>query len=134
MLTLGRRTVTLLVISALAVIPLAGCKSSSVKPENPSSPAQPSRGDKPGDSAQNVTRIGVLRGGYMGIGGEHTGWILKASEDGVPAIEVDVTKVFKEAAALDGSRVRITGTLITKKYVERGPVEVLVASAIERVP
>lgn len=137
MSTLGRRTATVLAVltfSALGVIPLAGCKSSSVKPENPSNPAQPIRSDKPDARSETITRLGVLRGGYMGIGGEHTGWVLKPSDDGVPATEVDVTKVFNDAAALDGSRVRITGTLITKKYVERGPVEILVASAIERAP
>lgn len=129
--TLGRRPATVLaalLLTTLGVIPLAGCKSSSVNTQKP--PAADAAPGKP--APQSITRLGVLRGGYMGIGGEHTGWVLKPSDDGVPATEVDVTKVFKDAAALDGSRVRITGTLITKKYVERGPVEVLVASLIER--
>lgn len=130
--TLGRRPATVLaalLITTLGVIPLAGCKSSRVNTQKPPADAAP---DKP--APQSITRLGVLRGGYMGIGGEHTGWVLKPSEDGLPAIEVDVSKVFKDAATLDGSRVRITGVFITKKYVERGPVEILVASAIERVP
>lgn len=135
MSTLGRRCITVsaaLFVAVLGVTTLAGCKSSNVKPESPSNSNQPIQSGKPAVPAKSVSRIGVLRGGYMGIGGEHTGWVLKPSEDGVPAIEVDVSAVFKQAGPLDGAHVRITGVFVTKKYVERGPVEILVASQIQR--
>lgn len=75
------------------------------------------------------TYVGVLRSGYAGIGGEHTGWMLRPAA-GDP-IEVDVSRVSTEALGLVGTRVSITGEMTEKGYVERGPTRVLVAERIQ---
>ena len=74
-----------------------------------------------------ATFTGQLRGGMMAIGGEHSGWVLQRQEGD---LEVDVTRVFNQARPLDGQRVTIKGKIQRKQYVERGPVDVLVADSI----
>lgn len=66
----------------------------------------------------------------MGIGGEHTGWVLEVSPK--DKIEVDVRSVAQAAHQHQGRRVRVTGNMVTKQYVERGPTPILVASKIEQ--
>ncbi|MBX3359591.1 MAG: hypothetical protein KF745_14325 [Phycisphaeraceae bacterium] len=77
-----------------------------------------------------VERTGRLRGGIMAIGGEHTGWILQPPSDDAKPIEVDVSRVASDAAALDSMPVTIRGRLIQKKSVERGERTILVAESI----
>lgn len=80
---------------------------------------------------QGVTTLtGTLEGGYAGIGGEHTGWMLMGTERG--DIEINVSNVWGSARDLSGSRVRVTGEVIQKDYLERGPTPILVAESIER--
>lgn len=75
--------------------------------------------------------IGVLRGGYMAIGAETTGWRLE-EEDAAKPREVDVRRCLAQAEQLKGTVVRIRGRVETRAYVERGPTPVLVATLIER--
>jgi hypothetical protein len=75
--------------------------------------------------------IGTLEGGWMAIGGEHTGWVLQPDGEPGDNIEVDVSCCLADAAALDGKRVAIIGTWRNKAYVERGAVRLLVAERIE---
>src|SRR6266545_3564754 len=44
---------------------------------------------------------GTLEGGWMGIGGEHTGWVLRTDADPATPIEVDVSCCKTPAAELD---------------------------------
>jgi hypothetical protein len=71
--------------------------------------------------------VGALQSGWMAIGGESTGWALMT---GAGSIEVDVSRVQDTAQALNGTRVRISGRLIDRQYVERGAVRILVAETI----
>lgn len=82
--------------------------------------------------APSVTKdySGVLTTGFVGIGGEHTGWVLAGAPDG--DYEVDVSAIAEEAAALQGQKVVITGRLVSKDYLERGPTFVLMAESIRR--
>ncbi len=86
----------------------------------------PKAGDK-------VTLKGKLEGGRMAIGGETTGWQLDYTDakGAAASLEVDVSAI-KNAAALDGATVEITGELIAKQYVERGSVLILKASSITK--
>jgi len=73
--------------------------------------------------------VGTLEGGWAGIGGEHTGWVLRPDDD-TSAIEVDVSCCTSIAADLDGQRVTLLGRWAAKQYVERGPIRVFVANEI----
>ena len=81
----------------------------------------------PATAPAPVTLTGTLEGGMMAIGGETTGWTLK--QDGGD-IEVDVRAVQEAAEKLQGHTVTITGHYMTKDYVERGQVKILVARQI----
>jgi len=83
--------------------------------------------------AEATSFTGRLQSGVMGIGGEHTGWVL-AGDGASGGIEVDVSKVKEEARANDGKRVMITGRMVEKNYTERGKVSVLVAERIKPAP
>jgi hypothetical protein len=99
-------------------------KTSNAKPdEKPPAEAAPAE-------AQVV--VGMLSGDVAAIGGETTGW--RIVDDKGTAQEVDVSAVRDQAKKLDGKRVRIVGTIITKQYVERGPTKVLAAQRIETAP
>ena len=75
--------------------------------------------------------VGTLESGWLGIGGEHTGWILRRDDDSDPSpVEVDVACCRSTAAELDGVRVMIFGRWTDKQYVERGSVRVFVADRI----
>lgn len=78
---------------------------------------------------QEMTLVGVLEGEQAGIGGEHTGWVLSGTAEG--DIEVDISNVADQAQQFEGSQVVITGAIIEKDYLERGPTMVLVAERIE---
>ena len=76
--------------------------------------------------------IGLLKSGLVAIGGETTGWSLTLDEPvklptGVraAALEVDVSRVIESARAFDGRRVRAQGTVVNRRFVERGEVPVL---------
>lgn len=91
-----------------------------------------------GEPGQNdkdlLTVTGLLKSGYVGIGGEHTGWMLLSSGKSSDAIEVDVSKVMGQAKQNDGRSVTVTGKMIEKPYVERGKVKILVAESITAPP
>ena len=77
------------------------------------------------------TYLGVLRGGMMGIGGEHTGWTLQGPGDTRgQGMMVDVSRVAEQARGLEGQPVIIRGHVEDRHYVERGSVKVLVAASI----
>jgi hypothetical protein len=112
-------------LTVLMVFVLLGCQSPDRPAANDQEPQKP---EKP-----QTTFTGTLQSGVVGIGGEHTGWIL--SGDGATGgIEVDVSRVRDEARANDGKRVTITGRMSERNYTERGKVPVLVADSIAAVP
>lgn len=76
---------------------------------------------------------GRLQGGMMGIGGETTGWRLTyPTQSGTSAIEVDFSNL-KDREIPEGE-VRVTGKVIEKAYVERGPTLILKATKVEKQP
>jgi hypothetical protein len=102
--------------------------SETPKPTEPTPPKDP---DAKRDTAQeNVTVTGILRGGIMGIGAEHTGWQIER-EGGLSPIELGIGKIGRETAQkFEGKKVTITGKMIDRKYVERGVVKILRADTI----
>ena len=75
---------------------------------------------------------GTLRSGFMGIGGEHTGWaLLDGDGPGAKQTEVDVSRVREVAKAADGRRVTLVGQWMEKRYVERGPTRIFSVDRIE---
>jgi|GEM_PF-592297 len=83
-------------------------------------------------AGERVTLHGVLTGGLVAIGGETTGWqITYPTSKGPKKVEVAL-RAIKEAGDLDGADVTITGTIISKDYVERGPTLILKAESIVR--
>lgn len=86
---------------------------------------------------QAATFTGVLLGDIAGIGGESTGWMLNQLDDNanvISATDVDVSKVQAQAEEHKGAKVRITGAVIEKDWVERGKTKIIVAEKIEEVP
>lgn len=78
-----------------------------------------------------VTLTGKLERNVIAIGGETTGWRLQYPDgEKKAAIEVDL-KAIKNYDKLDGRNVTITGEIISKQYVERGAVKMLVAKKVE---
>ena len=73
---------------------------------------------------------GILEGGWMAIGGEHTGWVLKPDDNPDSVIELDLACCNSEASALVDSHVTIVGRWMDKQYVERGTVLIFVAAQI----
>ncbi len=100
----------------------------------PNQAAPPAATPGPANDAGMVERTGRLRGGIMGIGGEHTGWILQPPGDDAKPIEVDVSRIAADAAALDSMSVTIRGMLTQKKTVERGERTILIADSIKPAP
>lgn len=78
---------------------------------------------------------GTLKSGYMGIGGEHTGWVILAPDaHGGPReqqVEVDVSKVRAAAKERDGKAVQAFGVFTEKRYVERGVTAIFVIERFE---
>lgn len=75
---------------------------------------------------------GTLKSGYMGIGGEHTGWVILVPEGSrEQQVEVDVSKVRAAAKERDGKAVRAFGVFSEKRYLERGPVSIFVIDRFE---
>jgi hypothetical protein len=92
-------------------------------------PAAPESNPVPKAGA-TVTMTGRLTGGIMAIGGETTGWRLTYHAQRKKAtIEVDM-KGIKNAGSYDGRKVTITGTIVSKSYVERGAVLILMAKTV----
>src|SRR4026207_935461 len=82
---------------------------------------------------QEVTLTGTLRGGRIAIGGETTGWTLEYRDSsGDHSIEVELPGALT-ARAQSGTTVRVTGTLATRNYVERGAVRILRVSRLDEV-
>ena len=94
------------------------------------------REDPPVQKAPAMEQLsGVLKSGFVGIGGEHTGWALMVGkgvgEKSVRQIEVDVSRVREAAKAADGKSVTVSGQYVEKRYVERGVTRVFVIERIE---
>ena len=112
-----------ILISLVMIFFLSACESQSK--------TSTATNDHP--TAQPSTFTGTLQNGVMGIGGEHTGWILVGDGE-AGGIEVDVSKVMNNARDLAGKRVTITGRMSERNYTERGKVAVLVANSIAPAP
>lgn len=116
-----------------AAAALSACKSNRPLHEEaqPTPEAQPvNTPPRPSPDVQG-TFIGTLRGGMMGIGGEHTGWVLQGLDDGRGGgMMVDVSGVRDAAQGLEGQAVTIRGRVEERRYVERGVVKVLIAESI----
>ncbi len=81
--------------------------------------------------AQEVTLTGTLQGGRIAIGGETTGWALEYRDNTGPhSIEVELPGALA-ARARSGAMVKLTGTIVTREYVERGSTRVLRVSRLE---
>ncbi len=108
----------LVMMIAIAVL-LCSCDSQNkaVSSNESAAPAAP------------TTFTGTLQNGVMGIGGEHSGWILVGDGE-AGGIEVDVSKVMRNARDLAGKRVTITGRMSERNYTERGKTPVLIAESI----
>ncbi len=77
----------------------------------------------------SVVLTGQLEGGIMAIGGETPGWRLTyLTKDGKRTLDVDCSAL--PADKIPEGPVRITGKVITKNYVERGPTQILNASEV----
>lgn len=85
-------------------------------------------------AASETVLLGTLKSGFMGIGGEHTGWVIQPADDKERPQETDVSGVMDTAKPLDGKKVRATGTMVEKKYVERGLVKIFKVTKIEAAP
>ena len=84
-------------------------------------------------TGEEVTFTGTLRGGRIAIGGETTGWTLEYRDSsGDHSIEVELPGALM-ARAQSGTMVRVTGTLATRNYVERGAVRILRVSRLDEV-
>jgi hypothetical protein len=121
--TIARMFATLAFVGALAAA-AGGCASSGVEPRAGDAPVTP------GETMDRLT--GTLRSGFMGIGGEHTGWaLLDGDGPGAKQTEVDVSRVRDAARAAEGRRVTLVGRWVEKRYVERGVTRVFAAERIE---
>ena len=122
-----RRTISTRTGAALALVALlaagVGCGRAGGGPEAPG-------GD--GDSDKVIT-VGTIKSGFVGGGGEHTGWmLLRGGKE--PDLEADVSGVLGRAKELEGTKVRVSGTLYEKSYVERGKVRILKIETLQPVP
>ena len=82
-------------------------------------------------AADEVSYTGEFLSGRIAVGGETTGFALRyrAADGSAKTIDLeikpDMARPFKS-----GARVRVTGTLTQREYVERGSVEVLLVRTI----
>jgi hypothetical protein len=112
--------------------PVQGPQPPSSQP-GPGKPTAPKNPDAKRDREGEVmTLTGVLRGGIVAIGAEHTGWQLER-DGGLPPQELGVARVQEAVKKLDGKRVQVTGRLIDKKYTERGLVKIFRVNTITEV-
>lgn len=63
--------------------------------------------------------VGTLRDDVVATGGETTGWGITPTKRGKTFVEVDVSAVQRDAAALCGKPVRAWGQLTSRHGVER---------------
>lgn len=140
-----RRTVVSVLLIASVAVQMGGCLSSGTSEpgrdtnppvsqppaSQPGKPTMPKDPDSKRDTVREAATVtGLLRGGIAGIGGEHTGWQLERT-GGLPPLEIGIGKVGRAAAdKFEGKQVTITGTMIDRKYVERGVVRILRADSI----
>lgn len=116
--TRGVTLAALALIIALGALGLAACRAGSTAGEEP---------------AEKKVYTGTIKSGFVGAGGEHTGWMLmRGGKD--PDLEVDVSAVLSKAKELDGTKVRASGTMIEKAYVERGTVPILQIETLQAAP
>src|SRR4051812_22187824 len=94
----------------LVAVLLVGCESQNRPPLAPAN-------ENPQDAGGPKVFTGMLQSGVVGIGGEHTGWII-AADGAAGGMEVDVSKAREDARANDGKRVTISGKVINKTYTE----------------
>lgn len=84
--------------------------------------------------AKEVTLTGTLQGGRVAVGGESTGWTLDyRDETGKHSVDVELPGALITRAK-SGTTVRLTGTFITREYVERGPVRIFTVTKLETLP
>jgi hypothetical protein len=76
---------------------------------------------------------GRIKSGFMGAGGEHTGWMLLRGGK-QPDLEADVSAVMARAKELDGTKVKASGSFYEKAYVERGTVRILKIETLSPAP
>ena len=124
-MTVMTRTAPILVVCVL-LLTAAGCQGTQ---QEATATTRPATG-----ATQPVTQpsrfTGVLKGGMMAIGGETSGWVLKVDGE-ARSVDIDVSAVRERAEEFQGKRVTVTGRMTEKRYVERGPVAVLVVEQIE---
>lgn len=121
-----RRKLSGSVLAALAVLALLAAVSCG--------PAGGGSGDQGGNEADPRVYIGRIKSGFMGAGGEHTGWMLLRDRKDGPDLEADVSGVLARAKELDGTKVKAIGTIYQKAYVERGTVEILKIESLQPAP
>ncbi len=81
---------------------------------------------------ETVTLTGKVQGGVMALGGETTGWLMPyISAQGPKTIEVDFTTATGDKP-LNGQEFKVTGKIVLKSYVERGPTLILLATKVEK--
>lgn len=115
----GMERIATIVLLTVASALVAGCCSTNADySDDNTAMTQP----------ETQTISGTLIGGMFAIGGETTGWQLETDEF---TIEVDVSAVRDQADRLQGQRVTLQGVVISRDYIERGPTDIFVASAID---
>ena len=83
------------------------------------------------DKDKTVTLSGTLRGGLIAIGGESTGWKIEYRDaSGQHSVEVELPRDVL-ARAKSGATVKLTGTYVTREYVERGSVRIFRVTKME---
>ena len=83
------------------------------------------------DKDKAVTLSGTLRGGLIAIGGESTGWKIEYRDaSGQHSVEVELPRDLF-ARAKSGATVKLTGTYVTREYVERGSVRIFRVTKME---
>jgi hypothetical protein len=122
--------------AALALTLGVGCddmgSSESAGPGDSGTVTPPSEyGQEPPAVAQESTVTGVLRSQAPQQGDEHTGWVLAGTAEG--EIEVDVSAVADQAAALEGTQVKVTGEMTEVEYDSRGLTLVLIVESIQPI-
>lgn len=129
-------------LAAFAVLAIVACRAPrehvGAPPDGAAPQPAPPESSEPAANegeraleAALVAREGVLQGGIMAIGGEHTGWVLREGES---QLELDPGPWLARALELEGQRVRVRGLWQTLRYVERGDVRVLALRELAPAP
>ena len=120
---------TMAAVTLLALLVLAAASSTVSCGRAGSGSAEGGGGEEGG----RVITVGRIKSGFAGVGGEHTGWmLLRGGKD--PDLEADVSAVLARARELDGTKVRVSGTLYAHDYVERGKVLILKIETLQAAP